>query len=395
VNTTGNPVPARLNRANGYGYLPLGKNGHGIQGTTIPSISVDPTDTAGGTPSAAQLAALTSSNCRIDLRNAIGVGDDSKLNFKPMVNPQTTGGYQWVVFTSRRLYGNAITINPYASDPRYTDEVSPSKAAAAGYALQPSPKKLWVAAMSTNPTPGSDPSYPAFYLDGQEFYAGNSRSFWVLPQCAAPSTTPSAANLCTSTSDCCQTTPSVCALDIPIATNPPTAHCVPTTSVMCAADGAACNVDGDCCNVVSNGTRCSANKCTVPGGSGYPNSQSVTYDFQATCSSEGTHPVWQLLRSQVIINGDSTIAFAAQSAATQGGLTSAGSGGLGTATATVQPPQYLTSAQTVDQVLRALSPMQKSGSWLRVTATLNPSSDHTQSPQLTSLVPTYDCLFDE
>ena len=395
VNTAGTPIPTRLNRANGFGYLPLGKNGHGIAGTTVPTVAADPSDTAGGTPSVAQLAALTPGACRTDLRNAIGDGDDSKLNFKPTVNPSVTGGFQWVVFTSRRMYGNSIGINPYASDPRHTDEISPSKASAAGYALQPSPKKLWVAAMNTTPSAGSDPSYPAFYLDGQELYSGNSRSFWVLPQCSPPSTTPSAANLCTTTSDCCQTTASTCTLDIPIASNPPLAHCIPTTALMCAADGGACNVDGDCCTVVTEGTRCSANKCTVPGGTGYPNSQPVTYDFQATCTADGTHPVWQLLRSQVVIPGDSTITFSAASAATQAGLSSAGVGDQGTATMTVQPPQFLTGPKTIDQVLRALVPMSSSGPWLRVTATLNPTSDHTQTPKLTSLTPTYDCLFDE
>ena len=395
VNTSGTPLPTRLDRANGFGYLPLGKNGHGIAGTTVPTVSADPTDTAGGTPSVAQLAAITNSACKTSLRNTIGNGDDSKLNFKPTVNPSTKGGYQWMVFTSRRLYGNSISINPYASDPRYTSEISATKAAMAGYALQPSPKKLWVAAMNTTPTAGSDPSYPAFYLDGQELYSGNSRSFWVLPQCMPPSTTLSAANLCTTTADCCQTTPSTCTLDIPIAANPALAHCVPTATLTCAADDAACNVDADCCTVITEGTRCSANKCTVPGGTGYPSSQSVTYDFKATCTADGTHPVWQLLQSQVIIPDDSSISYTAASATTQSGLTAAGVGTVGTATMTVQPPQYVTGPKTVDQVLRALTPTQSSGAWLRVVATLNPTSDHSQTPKLTSLTPTYDCLFDE
>ncbi len=395
VSTNGTPLPARLDKANGLGYLPRGKNGHGIAGSTVPALSVDPTDTAGGTPSVAQLAAITNSACKTSLRNMIGDGDDTRLNFKPTVNPEVTGGYQWVVFTSRRLYGNSIRINPYASDPRYTQEISASKAAAAGYALQPSPKKLWVAALNTTPGAGSDPSHPAFYLDGQELYSGNSRSFWVLPQCVQPSSTLSAATVCTTTADCCQTVASTCQLDIPIATNPPTAHCVPTSSLMCAPDDGACNVDGDCCTVISEGTRCSGSKCTVPSGTGYPNSQPVTYDFQATCNTDGTHPVWQFLQAQVIIPGDSTVAFSAQSATTQSALSAAGVGDMGSATVTVQPPQYVTAPKTVDQVLRALTPMSSSGAWLRVVATLNPTSDHKSTPVLTSLTPTYDCLFDE
>lgn len=398
VNTTGTPIPARLNKANGLGYLPLGANQHGLAGTTVPTVSTDPTDTAGGTPSLAQFTAEGngSDTCRLSLRTVIGNGNDSRLNFKPTVNPTTTGGYQWVVFMSRRMYGNVATINPYASDPRHTDEISATKAAAKGYALQPSPKKLWVAAMKTTPTPGSDPSYPAFYLDGQELYAGNSRSYWVLPQCVAPSATLTAANVCTTTADCCQTTASVCALDIPVATNPPLSHCVPTTSIMCAADGAACNVDADCCNVVSNGARCSHNVCTVqPTGSGYPNSEAVTYDFYAQCTERGTRPVWRFLQSQQIIAGDSSIAFKVQTAAASADLAAAVAGTVHTATATAQAPSYTTGPKTVDAVLASLSPPQGSRAYLRVTATLNPSTDHAQTPTLTSLTPTYDCIFDE
>ncbi len=399
VNTSGTPVPARLNKANGLGYLPLGANQHGLAGTTVPTVSTDPTDTAGGTPSLAQFTAEGngSDTCRLSLRTTIGNGNDSRLNFKPTVNPTTTGGYQWVVFMSRRMYGNVAIINPYASDQRHTDEISPTKAAAKGYALQPSPKKLWVAAMKTTPTPGSDPSYPAFYLDGQELYSGNSRSYWVLPQCVAPNATLSTANLCTTTADCCQTTPSVCALDIPVAANPPLSHCVPTTSVMCKANAAACNVDADCCNVLS-GARCSGNVCTVQTGStttGYPNSEAVTYDFYAQCTERGTRPIWRFLQSQQIIAGDSSIAFEVQTAATSADLATAVAGNVHTATATAQAPMFTTGPKTVDAVLASLSPPQGSRAYLRVTATLNPSTDHAQTPTLTSLTPTYDCIFDE
>ena len=47
--------------------------------------------------------------------------DDSISNYEPTVNPVPSGGYAWVVFTSRRLYGNVATINPYWSDPRFHD----------------------------------------------------------------------------------------------------------------------------------------------------------------------------------------------------------------------------------------------------------------------------------
>ncbi|WP_437320939.1 hypothetical protein [Sorangium sp. So ce385] len=98
--------------------------------------------------------------------------DDVNMNYEPTVNPVASGGYAWVVFTSRRLYGNAATIPPFCSDPRGVDLVE-----------NITTKKLWVAAIDLDATPGTDPSHPAFYLPAQELLAGNARGFWVLDPC--------------------------------------------------------------------------------------------------------------------------------------------------------------------------------------------------------------------
>jgi len=98
--------------------------------------------------------------------------DDVNLNYEPTVNPIASGGYAWVVFTSRRMYGSVATIPPFCSDPRGVDLVQ-----------NITPKKLWVAAIDLNAQPGVDASHPAFYLPGQELLAGNSRGFWVLDPC--------------------------------------------------------------------------------------------------------------------------------------------------------------------------------------------------------------------
>ena len=97
---------------------------------------------------------------------------DTTLQYEPTVNPVASGGYAWVVFTSRRLYGNVATQDPFLSDPRNYD---PSQSATT--------KKLWVAAIDLNAKPGTDPSHPAFYLPAQELMAGNSRGFWVVDPC--------------------------------------------------------------------------------------------------------------------------------------------------------------------------------------------------------------------
>ena len=99
-------------------------------------------------------------------------GDDSELGYEPTVSPIPSGGYAWIVFTSRRMYGNVATIDPWRSDPRYHDILT-----------NVTPKKLWVAAVDLNAAPGTDPSHPAFYLPGQELMAGNARGYWVNVPC--------------------------------------------------------------------------------------------------------------------------------------------------------------------------------------------------------------------
>jgi len=105
---------------------------------------------------------------------------DASYNYEPTVNPVSSGGYAWVVFTSRRLYGSVATIPPFCSDPRGVD-----LHANMVNNTNITTKKLWVAAIDINPAPGTDGSHPAFYLPAQELLAGNARGFWVLDPCRA------------------------------------------------------------------------------------------------------------------------------------------------------------------------------------------------------------------
>ena len=281
------------------------------------------------------------------------------------------------------MYGNVATVNPWASDPRYADT-----------SVQPTPKKLWVAAVNANPTPGEDPSYPAFYLPGQELLAGNSRGYWVLPACVQPSATLTSASTCNTTADCCQSTPSTCTLDIPISTSPPTRHCVPNSSSSCSADGAACNTDGDCCNLATEGARCASGICQRPSQLVYTSPRTVSYDFQGTCASPNV-PVWEFLESDETVPSGTSVSFTVQTAQTEATLGTAQTASMGTVSMTVASPQYATSSSTVDNALRALNPTVVSQGWLRVNVTLTPSADQFSTPTLTSLVPTYDCVAGE
>jgi hypothetical protein len=142
VNLTGTPQATRLDLLNGKGYLPTN-------------------------------AATQHTN-------------DAVFDYEPTVNPVPSGGYAWVVFTTRRLYGNVATVPVYWSDPRYVD-----------ISATPTTKKLWVAAIDLNAPSGTDPSHPAFYLPAQELLAGNSRGYWVVDPCMPNGSS------CQSGDECC------------------------------------------------------------------------------------------------------------------------------------------------------------------------------------------------
>ena len=124
------------------------------------------------THKAALLATLNgAATCRA-ARTGTSPAQDAVLQYEPTVNPVASGGYAWVVFTSRRMYGNVAAIPAWNSDPRGTD-----------LQTNTTTKKLWVAAIDLNAKPGADPSHPAFYLPAQELLACNSRGYWVVDPC--------------------------------------------------------------------------------------------------------------------------------------------------------------------------------------------------------------------
>jgi hypothetical protein len=303
-------------------------------------------------------------------------------NYEPTALPVTVGGYSWVAFSSRRLYGNVATVNPYWSDPRYQD-----------ISAQPTTKKIWIAAISTNPTPGADPSFPAFYLPGQELLAGNSRAYFTLSACESAGT-PTAANLCTSNLDCCggNTTPqtAVCQLDPPPLANPPTSHCVATSSSSCAADGASCTSDAQCCNFAA-GSRCGSGVCSAAPPINTYSTSPFTTTYQGQCGG-GSSPVWRYYYWQSNTPTGTSISFTARTSID--GITWGSPVSIGTA---APPPTTTTTwtagSQTVDQALRAAG--QQSRAYLQVIAQLNPDTGKFSTPTLTNWQVTYDCAATE
>jgi hypothetical protein len=144
--------------------------------------------------------------------------DDERLNYEPSISPVASGGYAWMVFMSRRRYGNVATRDPWQADPRNHD-----------IRTDITTKKLWMAAIDLNPKPGTDPSHPAFYIPGQEIKGVNSRPFLALQPCVTDRGT------CQTGIDCCT---GFCRDGL--CREPPVNEC--------AERNEKCETDKDCCN---------------------------------------------------------------------------------------------------------------------------------------------------
>ncbi len=130
---------------------------------------------------------------------------DLSFNYEPTFAPLDSGGYAWVVFTSRRTYGNKLTGDKTVV------------------------KQLWVAAIDQNVTPGTDPSHPAFHLTGQDEATLNMRGFWSLDPCKQAGAT------CGSGSECCNQ-------------NCDAGVCKDPNPNGCSDNGSSCMSASDCCD---------------------------------------------------------------------------------------------------------------------------------------------------
>ncbi|MDB4931919.1 MAG: tolB protein precursor [Myxococcaceae bacterium] len=166
---------------------------------------------AGGTPTR-----LT--NASADERE-----DDAYFpNFSPFVQ----GGQYWLLYFSRRDYGNA------QAGTRGTGR-----------------RQLWVTAVSTAVTPGADPSSVPYWLPGQDVASDNVSGFWAPQPCRPRGMS------CTVSSECCAGTCGPNAAGALVCNPPP-------PEAMCRREGERCGADGDCCD----GLSCAANVCLRPPG---------------------------------------------------------------------------------------------------------------------------------
>lgn len=177
-----------------------------------------------------------------------GEGEEAHSNFEPTILPVAVGGYYWVVFTSRRCYGNTIAPGGTLAggDDRW-GHTNPD-----GGEVPSMRKKLWIAAIDLSGAPGSDRSHPPFYLSGQELASGNMRGFAALDPCRADGAS------CESAADCCG---GFCR-DVAEEGMPPSYACVPPPGG-CSEELETCATDADCCGAAT-GTTCINFRCAQP-----------------------------------------------------------------------------------------------------------------------------------
>lgn len=359
---SGSPSPVRLGRLNGTGTIP----------GTSPGPAA-PAPNAGSFHTTGSTVYWAGSGCSQSPTAYNGTVTEDQLNYMPTVAPQEAGGYYWVVFTSRRLYGNVAVNTPWEYEECVTMTTPPAK-------------KLWIAAIDKNwqtQPAGSDPSHPAFYLPGQELMAGNMRGFWAKSPClAAGSTGPT--NACDTDEDCCGGTSSpktaVCRVDV--GSSPVTRHCQTVVANSCSATGASCAVASDCCKL---GSVCLSGVCREPL---QYTPQSFTRDYQGLCSSD-KHLVWRAFDWKASETTDDHIDFSVQTWAP------GGTPGASVAIGSAKIPSNPATWNGVDLGASLAAAGQISQVNLRVTATFVPSSDAQYAPTLIAWRQNYDCVDNE
>jgi hypothetical protein len=300
---------------------------------------------------------------------------DSQLNYLPTVSPTQAGGFSWVVFTSRRMYGSVSRNNPY--------DAEPTRTCASG---DPTTKKLWIAAVDGTYTPGTDPSHPAFYLPGQELRAGNSDGHWVSSPCVPID------SACASDDDCCganDPTPTSLCKVTSSTTVPPTRLCQSINS--CSHAGGACATTANCCS--NEGLVCpmGGGVCLVPTSNVPPADPTTSREYIANCP-RGTQPKWRFFEWQATVPASTSIDFLVQTKATAAdSYAPATPLALVTATpASGTGPGTWYRSVPVDQVLGNATMPVSSGNYLRVWMTFNRTM--TASPTLHQWRQIFDCV---
>jgi hypothetical protein len=195
-----------------------------------------------GTKTVSSLAALNGYLPDGSLYLPWGAAQDQNVHYQPTVLPRPIGGYYWVMFSSRRGYGNTIAPGGTVVGGGTPGTIT-------------SPRlKIWVAAIDIDHPGKTDPSHPAFLLSGQELESGNVRPFVSLEPCR-----PQGAS-CESGADCCD---GFCRETGRASDGTPILQCVPPPApgTSCSNVDEFCTTPADCCDTT---LLCILNRCAIP-----------------------------------------------------------------------------------------------------------------------------------
>ncbi len=155
-----------------------------------------------------------------------GTHDD----FQPRFSPFTQGGYFWMSFLSRRIYGNPQIGNS-------TSSASPSRR-----------QQIWVTAIRTDGAGGADPSSVPYWLPGQDPHSANIAAYWAARACRADG------DACDVGSECCGGECLPGPGGALVCSPPPVERCHHATET--------CSTDADCC--ASESLVCQNHVCIHP-----------------------------------------------------------------------------------------------------------------------------------
>jgi hypothetical protein len=207
------------------------------QGSALPDGAADSYPT--WSPDSAQLAFAHGTGCRSESATAALYGmrpdgsdvvhferaGEGGLDYQPRYSPFQQGGYYWLSFLSRRVYGNQ----------------------AIGNGARPANRRqqIWVTAIRVDAEPGEDPSSVPYWLPGQNTQSANISAFWAPRPCRTQGSD------CSVGSECCSGDCRPDASDAWV--------CSPPPPDSCRSEGETCDTSDDCCS--GYGLTCTAHVC--------------------------------------------------------------------------------------------------------------------------------------
>ncbi len=146
-------------------------------------------------------------------------------SYNPVFAPKSAGGYTWIVFISKRNYGNKL--------------------------VNANRQQLWMTAIADPPDANKDPSNPPFYIRGQQNCDKSENAYYALDPCKKDGED------CEHGIECCNKS---CIYDQKVMKH----VCKPPEGGMCIPTGSGtCTKDTDCCDFGVSDVKCLNGFCEL------------------------------------------------------------------------------------------------------------------------------------